>query len=87
MSDKLQIKSCPTCSSDKIRRVVRDITREYKRQTYIVPKVGFYECPNCGEKVYDHEAMQKIKIHSPADHKVVVPSWTLEELLAGINKK
>ena len=69
MNDKLQIKTCPTCGSEKIRRVVRDITRKYKGQTYIVPKVGFYDCPNCGEKVYDHEAMSKIKTYSPAYHK------------------
>jgi YgiT-type zinc finger domain-containing protein len=66
MTDKLQIKTCPTCGNQKIRRVVRDLTRKYKGQTYTVPKVGFYNCPNCGEKVYDHEAMLKIKSYSPA---------------------
>lgn len=69
MSEKLQIKTCPTCGSDKIRHTVRDITREYKGHTYTVPKVGFYDCPDCGEKVYDHEAMLKIEAHSPAYHK------------------
>jgi YgiT-type zinc finger domain-containing protein len=69
MNDKLQIKTCLTCGSEKIRRVVRDITRKYKGQTYLVPKVVFYDCPDCGEKVYDHEAMLKIKAHSPAYHK------------------
>ena len=69
MTDKLQIKTCPTCSSDQIRRVVRNIIRKYKGQTYTVPKVEFYECPNCGEKVYDREAMLKIEAHSPAYHK------------------
>ena len=69
MSDKLQIKTCPTCGSEKIRRVVRDITRKYKGQSYTVPKVSFYDCPNCGEKVYDHEAMLKIEAHSPAYDK------------------
>ena len=70
MSDKLQIKTCPTCGSEKIRRVVRDITRKYKGQSYTVPKVGFYNCPNCGERGYDHVAMVKIKAYSPAYHKV-----------------
>ena len=69
MSDKLQIKTCPTCGSDKIKRVVRDVTRKYKGQTYTVPKVEFYECPNCGEKVYDREAMLKIESYSPAYRK------------------
>ena len=70
MSAILHIKTCPTCGSDKIKRVVRDVTRKYKGQTYIVPKVGFYDCPNCGEKVYDHEAMLKIRACSPAYRKV-----------------
>jgi YgiT-type zinc finger domain-containing protein len=72
MSDKLHIKICPTCGSDKIKRVVRDITRKYKDQTYTVPKVEFYDCPNCGEKVYDHDAMQKIRAYSPAYNKVEI---------------
>jgi YgiT-type zinc finger domain-containing protein len=69
MNNKLQIKTCPTCGSDKIRRVVRNLVRSYKGQTYSVPRVEFHECPNCGEKVYNREAMLKIEAHSPAYHK------------------
>ncbi len=69
MNDKLQIKTCPTCGSDKIKRVTRDLTHTHKGQSYAVPMVEFYECPNCGEKVYDHEAMLKIESHSPAYRK------------------
>jgi YgiT-type zinc finger domain-containing protein len=72
MSNILLIKTCPTCGSDKIKRVVRDVTRKYKNQTYTVPKVAFYDCPNCGEKVYDHEAMLKIRTYSPAYRKVEI---------------
>ena len=66
MSGKLQIKTCPTCGSDRIERVVRDVTRKYEGQTYTVPSVEFYDCPKCGEKVYDREAMRKIEAYSPA---------------------
>ena len=69
MNKKLQIKTCPTCGSDKIKRVTRDLTRNHKGKPYTVPMVEFYECPNCGEKVYDHEAMLKIESHSPAYRK------------------
>ena len=69
MNDKLKIKTCPTCGSDNIKRVIRDLTRQFKGQPYTVPMVEFYECPNCGEKVYDHEAMLKIESHSPAYRK------------------
>ena len=70
MNNKLQIKTCPTCGSETIKRVVRDVIRKYKGQTYTVPAVTFYDCPNCGEKVFDREAMLKIEAHSPAYHKV-----------------
>lgn len=69
MNDKLQIKTCPTCGSDKIKRVTRDLTRIYEGWKYVVPMVGFYECSNCGEKVFDHEAMRKIESYSPAYRK------------------
>jgi YgiT-type zinc finger domain-containing protein len=69
MSEKLQIKTCPTCGSEKIKRVVRDVVRKYKDQSYSVPAVEFFECPTCGVKVYDREAIQKIEAYSPAYHK------------------
>ena len=72
MSYKLQIKTCPTCGSDRIRHVVRDLTRTYRDQTYTVPAVEFYDCPVCGEKVYDREAMLKIEACSPAYRKTKV---------------
>ncbi|MDX9991124.1 MAG: YgiT-type zinc finger protein [Anaerolineales bacterium] len=66
MNDKLFIKTCPICGSDKIQLVVKDVIRKYKDQTYTVPAVEFYECSNCGEKVYDRAAIQKIEAYSPA---------------------
>lgn len=69
MNEKLDIKTCPTCGSDKIQRVVCDVTRKYQGQTYIIPSLEFYDCSNCGEKVYDREAMLKIEAYSPAYRK------------------
>jgi len=34
-------------------------TRQGKR--YSVPGVEFYECPNCGEQIYDPAAMRQIE--------------------------
>ena len=68
MNNKFLIKTCPTCGSDKIELVVKDVIRKYKGQSYTVPAVGFYECSNCGEKVYDKAAIQKIEAYSPAYH-------------------
>lgn len=62
----LKITICPTCGSDKIKRVRRTLTRTYKGQTYKVPSLAFHECPNCGERLFDSQAMNKIEAHSPA---------------------
>jgi YgiT-type zinc finger domain-containing protein len=68
MNNKFFIKTCPTCGSDKIQLVVKDIIRKYQDQTYTVPSVEFYICSNCGEKVYDKTAIQKVEEFSPAYH-------------------
>jgi len=56
---------CPTCGSDKIKKVRRQWTGTFHGHTYLVPRLDFYECPACGEKVYDWEAMRKIEAYSP----------------------
>jgi YgiT-type zinc finger domain-containing protein len=66
MSTLLQITLCPTCGSDKLKRVRRTVSGEYQGQAYTVPAVEFYECPACGEKIYDRQAMRQIQAHSPA---------------------
>lgn len=66
MSKHLHITTCPTCGSDRIQVVVRDLERKYQGRVYMVPDVTFYECPVCGEKVFDREAMLKIEAYSPA---------------------
>ena len=66
----LQITICPSCGSGKIKGVRRDWSGEYKGRPYTVPSLEFYECPACGEKVYDREAMRRIEDYSPAFDKV-----------------
>jgi YgiT-type zinc finger domain-containing protein len=68
MNSRHFIKICPTCGSDKIQLVVKDVIRKYKGQTYTVPMVEFYTCSNCDEKIYDRAAIQKIEAYSPAYH-------------------
>ena len=62
----IKITICPTCGSDQIKKVKRNWTSKSADKTYIVPSLEYYLCPNCDEKVYDREAMQKIEAHSPA---------------------
>lgn len=57
---------CPTCGSKKIKQVRRNLIRNFRGQTYVVPDLEYHECPDCGERVYDPQAMRKIEAHSPA---------------------
>ena len=57
---------CPTCGGERISRVRKTVTRQYNGRAYQVPDLEFEECPDCGERVYDREAMRKIEAYSPA---------------------
>ncbi len=61
----LEITTCPTCSSKRIRRIRQNWKDEYQGAVYEVPDLEYYECPDCGEKIYDRRAMRKIEAHSP----------------------
>lgn len=63
---KLNITTCPSCGGKRIKRVRGNWTGKFKGQKYTVPNLEYYECPDCGEKVYDREAMRAIESHSPA---------------------
>jgi len=66
----LPLTRCPTCDSRKIKKVRRNWRGEARGQAYVVPNLQFYECPSCGERVYDPEAMDKIEAHRPASRKL-----------------
>jgi len=65
----IKITICPTCGSSDIKKVKRDWTGNFKGQQYIVPSLEFYECPHCGERIFDRAAMRKIEAISPAFKK------------------
>ena len=66
MPMNLNITHCPTCGSDQIKKVCRDWTGTYQGQAYVVPELTFYECPVCGERIFDREALGRIQASSPA---------------------
>lgn len=57
----MNITKCPTCGSEQIKAVKRDIRGELRGHEYCASQVEFYECPDCGEKVYDRQAMAHIE--------------------------
>ena len=62
----IAIKKCPSCGSDKIRKLRRDWVGKHEGLAYVVPDLQYYECPDCGERVYDRDAMRRIEDSSPA---------------------
>ena len=63
---QLNITTCPSCGSKRIKRVRRNVTRKFEGQQYTVPNLEYHECADCGEEVYDRDAMREIQAHSPA---------------------
>lgn len=61
-----KITICPTCGSRRLKAVRRTITRRFESEIYTVPNLAFHECPGCGERLYNRDAMRKIEAHSPA---------------------
>ena len=75
MMEKLA--ECPTCGSRKIKCVRRTWVGKSRGRTYKVPNLQFYECPDCGERVFDPEAVDRIEAHRPSraralSHKMTV---------------
>jgi len=68
----IRITICPSCGSDKIKKVRQDWTGKFQGQVYTVPTLEFYECPDCGERIYDRQAMRRIEAYSPAFAKAHV---------------
>jgi len=60
------IRTCPSCGSPRIQPVKGKWSGEYQGQRYSVERLDFHECPDCGEKAYDREAMRAIEAASPA---------------------
>jgi len=46
--------------------VRRDWTETVEGEAYTVPDLEFYECPGCGEQVFDTRALHRIAAASPA---------------------
>ena len=63
------VTACPSCGSTAIRATRRDWSGNFKGRRYVVKSLRYYQCPRCGEKVYNPEAMRRIQAASPAFSK------------------
>jgi YgiT-type zinc finger domain-containing protein len=62
----MNIKHCPSCGSNRIKKVRGSLSRTFEGESYTVPNLTYYECPDCGERAYEPEAIRKIQAKSPA---------------------
>ncbi|MBM4036719.1 MAG: YgiT-type zinc finger protein [Planctomycetes bacterium] len=60
-----KLTKCPTCGSGRIRIVRRNWTSVFRGQRYTVPRLRFYECPDCHETVFDPDAVDRIEALRP----------------------
>ena len=63
---RLKLSVCPTCGKKNLKKVRRIVSGTRHGKRYSVPAVEFYECPDCGERVYDPTAMRQIEQRSHA---------------------
>ena len=60
---------CPNCGSPEIQGVRQDWSSTFKGEKYTVKALEYFSCPNCQERVYPPEAMQRIQAASPGYSK------------------
>ena len=60
------ISACPACGSAAIRAVQKDWSERYAGKRYVVRNLRYFHCTQCGEKLYDRDAMRRIQVASPA---------------------
>ena len=68
-----RVSVCPSCASTTIRVAKGDWSGSYKGKRYVVRDLRYFQCPRCGEKVYDPAAMRRIQAESPAFTKARAP--------------
>ena len=66
---RIKLTVCPNCYSKNLKKVRRTVTGTRQGKHYSAPGVEFYECPDCGEQIYDPTAMRQIEKHSRAGRR------------------
>ena len=63
---RIKLTVCPNCYSKNLKKVRRTVSGTRQEKRYSVPGVEFYECSDCGERIYDPTAMRQIEQGSHA---------------------
>ncbi|MBI5091769.1 MAG: YgiT-type zinc finger protein [Candidatus Hydrogenedentes bacterium] len=67
----MNISHCPSCGSEKIKKLRGPVSHEFEGKVYTARGITYHQCPDCGERVYDGEAVEKMQSASPAFHKAM----------------
>lgn len=54
------LKTCPICSGKRIHKVRRTFSQTIAGREFRVPNVECYECPDCGERIYDPAVADRV---------------------------
>jgi len=63
---RIKLTVCPNCYGKNVKKVRRTVNGTRQGRRYSAPGVEFYECPDCGEQIYDPTAMRQIEQRSRA---------------------
>jgi YgiT-type zinc finger domain-containing protein len=61
---RLKLTVCPNCGNKNLKKVRKTVTGTRQGKRYSAAQVEFYECPDCGERIYDPAAIRQIEEHS-----------------------
>jgi YgiT-type zinc finger domain-containing protein len=61
---RLKLTVCPNCGKKNLKKKRKAVTGTRQGKQYSAPDVEFYECADCGEKIYDPAAIRHIEQHS-----------------------
>lgn len=61
---RLKLSLCPSCGNKNLKKVRKAVSGTRQGKRYSAPAVEFYECPDCGERIYDSSAIRQIEQHS-----------------------
>jgi YgiT-type zinc finger domain-containing protein len=55
------LSKCPTCGSRRLQKVRSDFATTVQGRSVLVPDLERQECPDCGEILFDCEAMERLE--------------------------
>lgn len=57
------LKNCPICDSHRIKRVEGTVKRKIHRKVIRIPKVIYWVCESCGEKIFFPDSLKQMRTY------------------------